>query len=123
MHQQISESPMRAWFPPLCADRCTAFCGYNRSYEAASPNTILSNVAADRGDCPTRTRVTLSSRVKTERLARQRRAFDQRTQFRPGDLRMRTAAEATIGAGDDVLFAYELRVTLQALRDEFRMFD
>src|SRR6202050_758966 len=60
---------------------------------------------------------------EAERLTRKRRAFHQRTQFRPGDLRMGTATEAAIDACDDVLLAQQLGVTLQTLRDQFRMFD
>src|ERR1700685_2742249 len=61
--------------------------------------------------------------ARAERLAGERRALDQRAQFRPGDLRMGATAEAAVRPGDDVLPAYQLRVPLQALRDEFGMFD
>src|SRR6516164_9925793 len=58
---------------------------------------------------------------KFKRFAGQGRAFNQGTQFGPGDLRMRAAAEPAIRAGDHVLPADAPGVALQPLRHELRM--
>src|SRR5580704_10240016 len=61
--------------------------------------------------------------TESQSLAGQRRALDQRAQFRPRNLRMRTAAKTAIGAGDDVFLADKTRIALQALRHQLRMLD
>src|SRR5467141_2319245 len=53
----------------------------------------------------------------------ERRAFSQRLELCPGDLRVRAAAETTVAAGDDVLAPNAPRETRDALRHDLRMLD
>ena len=51
-------------------------------------------------------------------LARDRRAVAQGAQLGPGDLRMDAAAQAAVGAGDDVFLADEFSEGEYAIRHE-----
>src|SRR5437762_12377809 len=55
--------------------------------------------------------------------AREPRALPQRRKLRPGNLLMDAPAEATIGAGDDVLAADELCKANDPVRNQTRMLD
>jgi hypothetical protein len=56
-------------------------------------------------------------------LARDRRAVAQGAQLGPGDLRMDAAAQAAVGAGDDVFLADDSSERDQAIGDQFRVLD
>src|SRR5712672_2879333 len=50
-------------------------------------------------------------------------AFGEAAQFGPGEVGMDPAAEAAIGAGDDVLAADDLGIAQDAVGDELRVLD
>ena len=50
-------------------------------------------------------------------------AFGEAAQFGPGEVGMDPAAEAAIGAGDDVLAADDLGIAQDAIGDELRVLD
>jgi hypothetical protein len=50
-------------------------------------------------------------------------AFGEAAQFGPGEVRMDPAAEAAIGAGDDVLATDDLGIAQDAVGDELRVLD
>jgi hypothetical protein len=56
-------------------------------------------------------------------LARDRRAFAQGAQLGPGDLRMDAAAQAAVGAGDDVFLADDFSERDDAIGYQFRVLD
>ena len=72
--------------------------------------------------------VILRRRLRPQFLAGEPRAFGQRLELRPHDLRMDAAVEralrkAAIGAGDHVLAADDLRQPNDAFGDQFGMRD
>jgi hypothetical protein len=56
-------------------------------------------------------------------LARDRRAVAQGAQLGPGDLRMDAAAQAAVGAGDDVFSADDFSERDDAISYQFRVLD
>jgi len=56
-------------------------------------------------------------------LARDRRAVAQGAQPGPGDLRMDAAAQAAVGAGDDVFLADDFSERDEAIGYQFRVLD
>ena len=58
-----------------------------------------------------------------QRRAGEGRAFAQRSQLGPGDLRMRAAAKPAVGAGNHAVGPHQAREALDALGDELGMLD
>src|SRR5882724_6425096 len=58
-----------------------------------------------------------------EPAGRQARAFGQCLELGPDELAVQPAAEAAVGAGDDILAADQVGKAQNALRDQLRMFD
>ena len=65
----------------------------------------------------------LCTALPPQPLRREPRALDQRAELGPGDLGVHAAAEAAVGAGDDVLAADRAGEAHDALGDELRVLD
>src|SRR5215472_19314516 len=65
----------------------------------------------------------LGQALRPQRFRSEASAFDQRAQLGPDEVGMNAAAEAAIGAGDDVLAAGDRGVTQDPVGDELRVLD
>ena len=65
----------------------------------------------------------LPARLEPEGFRCEAGAFGERAQLGPGEVGMNPAAEAAIGAGDDVLAADDLGIAQDAVGDELRVLD
>jgi hypothetical protein len=63
----------------------------------------------------------LGIQLRPQGLRREAGAFGQRAQFGPGEVGVDSAAEAAIGAGNDVLAADDRDVAQDAVGDELRL--